>query len=227
MIGLAFLISITISKAYWGYWFSPPAFLSEVNGVAQVQAIAFFKTQRDTQNPVIVNDDKYPLSEQLASAKKYSENALTGRVLLELDRRNLIPPNHTATLAGLPDLYSTIQSSGMLERSSDGYNSSAALWGIAVDAIGTSPGERLVFLCVQGGQLSNDHYPYYELLFRGKPDSSQLTFVRGQRYFYDAAGMEGFEWYVIWPILAIPAVLFGFVVLTIVRVVQPARIFNQ
>jgi hypothetical protein len=217
MIGNAFLASIVISKAYWGYWFKPPAFLSEVNEISKVQAIVFLKTERGTEKPVIVNDDQHPLSIHLAGAKQFSEDALSGRVLLELDRRNLIPPDHPSTLAGLPELYATIQRSGMLERSSDGYDSSAQLSGTVLDAIGKAPGERLVFLCVQGGQLSNDHYPYYELLFRGKPDSAQLTLVRGQRYYYDAAGMEGFEWYVIWPFLTIPIIVLGFVVFTIAR----------
>ena len=34
------------------------------------------------------------------------------------------------------------------------------------------------------------------MLFTAPPGSSDLKFVRGQRFFFDIAGIEGSEWYV-------------------------------
>lgn len=159
------------------------------------------------------------MSESLASGKRYPDDCLDTRILLELDRRSLLPKALTQTLSGLPELYPLIRNSGLFAQSSPGYDSSARLRGVAVDAIGKA-GDRLVVIGLTGGQLSNDHYPYYELLFGAQTQGSQLEFIRGQRFFYDAAGMEGFEWYVIWPMLAIPGILFGFAIFTTVRFIR-------
>jgi len=88
--------------------------------------------------------------------------------------------------------------------------------GVAVDAIGKSGG-RLVVLGLTGGEVSNDHRPYYEMVFGAPTPNSPLEFIRGQRFFYDVAGMEGMEWYSIWLLLAVPSVLFGLAIFTIVR----------
>jgi hypothetical protein len=78
----------------------------------------------------------------------------------------------------------------------------------------------MVLLGLTGMQLSNDHYPCYEILFEGRKGSPGLSYVRGQRFFYDLAGMEGAEWYAIWPPLSLVAVIVGFVVFTIGTVVR-------
>ena len=80
-------------------------------------------------------------------------------------------------------------------------------------------GRRLLFLGLTGGEESNDHHPYYELLFRGQAGASDLSFARGQRFFYDVAGMEGFEWYLGWPLLTIPSIIAGFVVFTTLKAI--------
>jgi hypothetical protein len=216
MIAFAFVTSITISKFYWGYFFTKPGLLSETSQVTEVRAVASIKTVEQSGKRFLVADETDSLPDSLASAKKYAEDCLDGRILLELDRRKLIPPAFIGSLAGLSEFYRLIEESNALVASSPGYDSSQQLEGVVVDAIG-SQGNRLVFLCLTGGQLSNDHYPYYELLFRGEPESNQLSLIRAQRYFYDAAGMEGFEWYVIWPMLAIPGVLVAFLLFTIVK----------
>ncbi len=219
MIAIAFLASIGISKAYWGYFISKPELLTEVGEIATVQTIVPFKTENDAGKLLIVVDDSYSLSNGIASAKEYPAGYLEWRILLELERRNLIPATLATTVNGLPELYPLIKSTGMLANSSEGYDSSSQLNGVAVDATDRRGG-RLVFLCLTGGQLSNDHYPYYELLFRVQAGSSLLIFARGQRFFYDAAGMEGFEWYVIWPTLAIFGIMIGFIGYTIARGVR-------
>jgi hypothetical protein len=111
----------------------------------------------------------------------------------------------------MDELHGLIEGSGALEMSDPGYRSSHQLDGLAVDAVDRE-GKRMLILAFRGGQLSNDHYPYYEMLFRAPQDPARLEFVRSQRYFYDAAGMEGFEWYVIWPVLAVPAMIIGMVI---------------
>lgn len=140
------------------------------------------------------------------------------RILVELDRRNLLPAAFATTLDGLPELYQLIQDSGVLATSSPGYDSSARLGGIAVDAFDKA-GNRVLVLGLTGGQLSNDHYPYYEMVFRGQKAAAETSFARSQCFYYDAAGMEGFEWYVIMLYLSIAGIAAGFIIFIIGRLI--------
>jgi hypothetical protein len=219
MVVVTFLVSIGISKAYWGYFISRPALLSEVSEIVKVRSIVPFKTKsEDSGKRTIVPDNIYSLSDRIAAGKKYGDDSLEERILIELERKSLLPAAFETTLDGLPELYPLIRGSGALAGSSKGYDSSAQLSGIAVDATDKS-GSRLVVLGLTGGQLSNDHYPYYEMLFRGQKDAAELSLSRSQRFFYDAAGMEGFEWNVIWLYVSIPGIVIGIVVFTIAKVI--------
>ncbi len=107
-----------------------------------------------------------------------------------------------------------IRATGILATPEKGYNDSDLLHGIVVDAVDKS-GRRLVFLGLQGMQLSNDHFPYYEMVFSIRPGMPELSYVRGQRFFYDWAGIEGLEWFGIWLLLSVPGIAAGFVAVTI------------
>jgi hypothetical protein len=217
MIGVAFLVSTGGSKIYWGYFFARPALLREVNEIAQVNAVIPIKTESDVagKHPIVVNDD-FSLTEAIANGKRDPYYCLDERILIELERRKLLPAAHAATFVGLPELCSLVNGSGVLAKSEKGYHSTNFLRGIVVEALDRS-GSRLVFLCLEGGQVSNDHYPYYETVFKRRDGSPELSFVRGQRFFYDVAGMEGAEWYSIWPFLSVFGVIAGFVLFTIAR----------
>lgn len=218
-IAATFLVSIGISKAYWGYFISRPALIGEVSEIAKIKAVISFGTELDGYGKYhAVPDNTYSLSDRLASGKKYGDDSLGERILVELDRRNLLPAAFATTTDGLPELYQLIQGSGVLATSSPGYDSSARLGGIAVDA-DDKAGNRILVLGLTGGQLSNDHYPYYEMVFHEQKAAGELSFARSQHFFYDAAGMEGFEWYVIMLYLSVPGIAAGFIIFTIGRLI--------
>jgi len=80
--------------------------------------------------------------------------------------------------------------------------------------------ERMIFLGLDGQQVSNDHYPCYEFLYTGTKGSGDIKFKRSQRFFYDVAGIEGVEWYVIWPYLS----LIGITVTSLITIIiMPIR----
>jgi hypothetical protein len=219
MTATTFLASIVVSKVYWGYFFARPPLLPEAGEISRVDAVVPFLTESDDSgNRTIVADPSASLLDRLATGKTHGDESFEDRILLELERRNLLPPAFSATLDGLPDLSTLIQTSGKLAKSSEGYDSSARLWGIAIGAVDKA-GQKLVLLGLRGGQVSNDHYPYYEIMFREPSGGGQMSLVRSQLFFYDVAGMEGFEGYVIWFFLSIPGILLGIVIFTICRVV--------
>ena len=86
----------------------------------------------------------------------------------------------------------------------------------------TRSGSRLVFLSATGGQVSNDRYPCYEMVFERHPQSGQVTFIRGQRFFFDVAGIEGLEWFGIWFIISLSGVMLTLPTVTLIAGIRNA-----
>jgi hypothetical protein len=59
------------------------------------------------------------------------------------------------------------------------------------------------FAGVRGGEVSNDHHPYYEFLFTTDSPGAAPKLLSSQRFYYDVAGMEGVEWPVLLPVFAL------------------------
>jgi hypothetical protein len=190
-----------------------------VNEIRHVDRIVAFRTLNALADhySIVANND-YPLASHLKSARERAPAEFDDRLLLALDRKQLLPADFESSTRDFPELYPLIQRTGRLLASNPGYQSHTDLSGIAVDGR-DSQGRRLLFLSFTGGQLSNDHYPYYEMFFREPPAASAFTLVRSQHYFYDASGMEGFEWYVIWMFIAAPGIALGALLFGIIRAV--------
>jgi hypothetical protein len=217
MAVIAFGISIAMSKSFWGYFFSRPKLIEEARDLVQVRAVVGIKTESIAGGQrMFVADEQYSFSNSIARTESDPYYCLEERILIDLKKRNLLPPLSATTFPELTGLYEKVTNSGLLAESDKGYDSSEKLGGIVVDGVDRS-GSRQVILGLTGASVSNDHYPYYEMVFTGGKSASGLSFAHGQRFFYDVAGIEGMEWYSIWLLLTIPAVVIGFVVLTIGR----------
>ena len=216
VIMVSFCLAIGISKCYWGYYLARPKVFTEINNIESVASVIPVRTETDSDGMRrLVADEDYSISNCLARAKEDPYYCLSERLLLALDERGLLPPIHQTDLSGLPALFPLIENTGILAPPAEGYHDSDLLRGIVIDAVDRF-GKRSVFLGLFGFQLSNDHYPYYEMLFSGDIGSKELSYVRGQRFFFDSAGMEGFEWYLIWLYLAFPGIVIGFVAVIVI-----------
>ena len=72
------------------------------------------------------------------------------------------------------------------------------LEGIVVEAEDKNK-QPYLFIAANGGQVSNDHYPYYEFLFEIPKNESTPKLIANNRFFYEIAGVEGIlEWHIIW-----------------------------
>jgi hypothetical protein len=89
-------------------------------------------------------------------------------------------------------------------KSASGYDSNSGLHGLVV-SFASSDGRTYNLLAARGGQVSNDHYPYYEALF-----DDQGNLLRSQMFYFDVAGMEGADG---WPSLFVVAVLIWLVLI--------------
>lgn len=217
-LALAFLASVGLSKMYWGYWFARPPVPREVGDIARVVSVTPVTVSDGASAPAVTVRGDASLTKDLASARHDAYYGLDERVLLELERRNLLPPAYATSMPDLPDPLALVRDTGLLVQPGEGYEKEAGLrGGVIVDACDRAGG-RLVVMGLVGGQVENDHYPYYELVFAGSPGSTGLAYVGGQRFFHDFAGIEGAEWYLVWPVLFLPAVVLGIPLFTLVRI---------
>lgn len=196
VLALALLAGIGLSKSYWGYFLFRPPPLVEIADVLGQPVVAVVATpdDADAQSDFVVHPSGSP-DKDLAYARRNPYDAPEGRLLLELNRRGQLPAAYATSLSHLPPLLPLVRRSGLIVPAEPGYDGDRQLGGYVVDAVDSS-GTRLVFLAICGSQISNDHYPYYEMLFMAPPGSSDLKHVRSQMFFYDVAGIEGAEWYV-------------------------------
>jgi len=217
IVCVAFLASIIFSKFYWGYFFHRPAVLAELKDVTRVMAITPVTTeQTSTGEYRFVISSDFSITDQIVYAQKDPYYNLDERILVYLQEKRLLPEEIATSLASHTDLYGLLSETGLLAKAQDSYTSAGLLKGVVVEARHTS-GSELVFLSVTGGQVSNDHYPCYETVFEIDPRSGQLTFIRGQRFFFDMAGIEGLEWYVMWLVVSLIGVVgFAFPVITFI-----------
>lgn len=223
IVAITFLASIGISRWYWGYFFSRPGPLTEIHDVTTVTAVIPVSTVADSDDTrSIVPMTEYSIAEEIARGRQTPYYCLHQRLLLALDTAGLLPSTHAVELPDLPALFPLIQAAGILAKPEPGYNNSDLLQGIVIDARNRS-GERLLFIGLTGRELSNDHYPYYEMVFSSTPDTNTLTYLRGQRFFYDIAGMEGMEWYSIWALLACTGLVLSIPVILLLAFQARAR----
>ena len=217
MILLTFLLAISCSKFYWGYYFSRPPVFEETNIFDKVPAVVFIQIDKDdTGKHSLTSDSSETFSRVNNPTDPDEYYALNERILKDLANRNLLPAEPAKTLDGYPDLVALIHKSSVLVPSAKGYDSAARMNGVAVRALDKS-GSPFLFIGLRGWQESNDHYPFYEMLFRGNKDSSEFTLIRSQMFYFDVAGMEGFEWPVIWLYIAVPGIVLGLFIFVIAR----------
>lgn len=219
---IAFIASIIIWKNMWGYYLHRPKVIRSLNDILEVKAVIPVKTGTGTSGERnIIVDAEYQIPKDLSQGRD-DYYCLQERVLIFLSDNNLLPENLTLDLADLTELHSLIAQTGILIEADEGYDDSDLLRGIVVDGL-DEKGERLVIAGVRGRQVSNDHFPYYEIAFKGK-QRDDLVFISGQHFFYDVAGLEGVEWeafFIYFSLFSVPAGLVGFTVILILwRLIQ-------
>ncbi len=224
-VGLAFLVSIALSRAYWGYFLKRPPVPRAMGDIVRVASVTPVLTTvaADGVHALGIRED-FSFTNALAAARDDPYYGLHERLLLDLDRRGLLPAVHSVALPpDMPDLLPLVRATGLLARPEPGYEEEAArLGGVVIDAV-DGAGRRLVVLGLGSGQVENDHHPYYEMVFTGAPGAPGLAYAGGHRFFYDVAGIEGAEWYVAGPLLCLPLVPIGLIVFTIARVLRARR----
>lgn len=190
------VVAAEVSKSYWGYRFERPNVLAETQSLTSVEHVIPIKTTVHTPAKFLVNE-LYRV-DQAVDPQHYG--FLEERHWVTLVNRGILPKDFSFTqkLGRFANVYDQLTTTGLIVTPSPGYEKGFhELQGVIT--VGTThQGTQLALFSLTGRQMSNDHYPYYEMVFEINPATQALTFTRGQRFFYDIAGMEGAEWSSLW-----------------------------
>lgn len=197
---IAALLAAGLSKALWGYWFVRPGVDGRVLAARQVHSVTFLDHQQQAGGPwaLVPTSEVYQgpgwyQREKAQYPQEYDYYLLERRALRGLERRGVLTgPVPSLTAAELPDVAELLAAERRgfertLERQANGPPYSGAVYRLT-----GAGGERLLLLAVSCCAVSNDHHPYYELLFeelQGAPPRLLST----TRFYFDIAGLEGVE----------------------------------
>ena len=211
---LVFAAAMAASWSLWGYALRRPSLDHRIAQARKVFSVTFVKTAETAAGPSLVADPDSSLAARIRYGRTYPYYCLGERALIALEGPQLqAAPALAADRLGR--LYSTIAATGRLEAGEPGYAHAKNLRGVVIEAEGTDA-SPLLFVGVQGGQVSNDHYPYYEFLFSNPGGNGTPRLLSAQRFYFDVAGIEGLEW---------PLFFLGFSVLGLVVSVPATLLF--
>jgi hypothetical protein len=184
-----------INKEYWGYYLERPAVDRRILDVVEVESVSWVHTlPLGSGGSQFVPESASKIIQEIASGQVDPYYSLGERALIDLMDEGRLPPNPICVSdEEAAPLHRLIEATNLLESDAPGYHNARALSGAVIRAIGPG-GVRLLFIGVRGGEVSNDHYPYYEFLFKEPPAGGKPELLSFQRFFFDVAGVEGIEW---------------------------------
>ncbi len=217
MLVATFLVSIGWSRSYWGYYVRRPSVLTEVAKVETVHDVV--SLYGEWNNGIL---SLYPRPGSIASvlptARKNPRDYETYRFLAELDDRQKLPEEFSATFPSLKEVLNLVLDEPIVRDTYEHDRSLTQLWGVAISAEDHA-GDPIILLGLRGPAVSNDHYPYFELVYVTQTDDGPYVCQASQMFYFDVAGIEGQEWWVKWVLLSMPTVCFGPPILAIVILV--------
>jgi hypothetical protein len=176
---LPFLAAIWLNHGMWGYYVSRPDVDRRIVEARQVETMTRVDIGLDSSGRLAFSG--VPVEEVDSFIEVHPQEGdyfvLEGRVLRALKERRALP----ARARGIPaerlrGLYQVLNETGRLEAGEPGYPDAKKLSGIVVEALGRD-GRPLLFVGVCGGEVSNDHHPYYEFLFTIDSPGGQPKFL--------------------------------------------------
>jgi hypothetical protein len=204
-------LGLLFSRWYWGYWLTPPPVPEVVNRFETVRSVTPLGSVVATDPLTLAVASGWDCDrtsrqsiaggDYCASSRCNTEFCDSYRLLLALGDRDLLQPNLPAIAPSqLPAIETAILNSASWQAAKPGYEDMAKqVSGLVVEAA-DSQGVQYVAIALNGGQIANDTYPFYEFVFR-RSEGGSLEWVAGQHFFYEIAGLEGMTGGVVFRVL--------------------------
>ena len=189
VIPVVFLLSTCVtSRLYWGYWFTPPAAGETVRQLSELTSFTSFWRSGG-------GSGRAALQRAAREVDYTSGEAPGGRVPAALVKRGLLPASEQPVEESILRAFTAaLAERGELRQGNAHYRQATELHGHI--AIGKDQdGRDLYIAALSGGEVSNDHRPYYEMVAT-PVGSDRVTINRLRFYWWDLAGVEGFgHWF--------------------------------
>lgn len=182
-VGVFLLSACVTSRFYWGYWFTPPASDRTAGYLSDVTSFTSFWRSTALSGGQAL----YRAANQVTYV---SGDSPAGRLPAALVKRGLLAASDQPIDASvLRVLIEAMAERGLLRRGDPGYERATELEGHVVIGKDQS-GKEIVVAALVGGEVSNDHRPYYEVVAEQVSDG-KVTIKRSRFYWWDLAGGEG------------------------------------
>lgn len=203
-LGIAMAAALVTSKLYWGYFFTRPGLNARISSAPRYLSLTSFRSLPELDPAATTLAVGSPPEELLRLLREETYDFYHLNVLEHLERRGVLRALKPMSAESLAALLPVLTGSGVLEQPDPGYARRQYLNGVVLEAE-EGDGTLLLYVGAHGAEVSNDHYPSYQLLFEGEP-SGRWRLVERTRYFHDVAGIEGLEWPFLFVAYAFPCV---------------------
>jgi hypothetical protein len=188
----AFVVASVWSRVYWGYAFRRPAVAASIAGLELAEAVTSVTCERHEGTYSCSPNPARSLEDEIDYCARDPYECLSGRIPSALSEAGMLPqrgrelsPGELAAIAGV------LGRTGRLAAEESGYTGNATLGGVVALGLSRS-GRPVLAFGLEGTQVANDHYPYYEALISLADPGPRI--LRFRTIFHDIAGIEGFEW---------------------------------
>lgn len=229
---------------YWGYFLIRPALVSEIEEFSTIDAWGTVDSAQsevdltDPTNPklIIESPDNKSWTEVVSDAQENCRSSsniffdypcLSNEAVLKFNQDQLITVDTNQLSSGnLVDWHQVFVETGLVEIPQPDYRGFDSRDGLI--AVGRDRQDQpLVFIGLRGGQVENDHYPYYEVILRQKADSPGNWEAIAQRTFaIESAGIEQMD-PIVWLIETVKWCLLLSPLLAIVYLPKILKHFNS
>ena len=178
--------ALITSRLYWGYWIALPSAANVANSFASLERFTTF----GCCGPNDARSGRRALHYAANIEFHYAGDWPIANLPASLVRRELEPESEEAVpTAMMTKIREALDSRGALLAGQPGYTHAKELWGHVAIGRNTN-GVQTVAAALWGGEVSNDHHPYYEVAFANSP-AGALELLALRQYWFDFAGVEG------------------------------------
>ncbi len=186
------------SKNYWGYYFTRPGLLPSLSSFSKIEDIVNLDMGIGTH---IFEQDIYSISKEIERFKENPYYSRDGKAFSYFIDRGILSSEQTfPKIIDFSTFHHLIKTAPIYRIPDKGYEEHFYMNGFAITGQ-SATGQSLLYLSIFGGQVSNDHHPFYELLFNFSDGHYEL--IDSQVFYVDVAGIEGMEFG--------PLAFFGFI----------------
>jgi len=217
ILQLAFTLTASIMNYnYWGYAFKRPPVFNEILNADKVLTCSRVSNIDSTGIKLLhVVSDTTKSMDDLYGRKDFYDGTSDRIFMVFQDRAHV-----NGHLYDFPEIYKnpelkisnniiqTLETQIKETNLIDIGETSGQLNGIFTEFV-TDDNAKYIFAGLRGGQVSNDHYAYYEFLFIEK--DNQYKLIKKQRFYTDVAGIEGLEYANIAPFFSLLLTAVGLV----------------